>query len=407
MIIKKKRFKIYFIILLLITIVGVEFMITFLTNEKEKSINTAFEKGISVIENEESPSIAYYIFNEESIIDSFQLGYANIDKKIPVDEDTTYNFLSITKTFTALSIMQLVEDGKISLDENVIHYLPDFEYGSEITVWQLLNHTSGIPNPIPLSWIHLMDERSIFDRDEFFNEIIMKHAKVKSVAGEKFFYSNLGYYYLGLLIEKVSNQKYEEYVSANIIARLSINSDNLSFTINDIDVHAVGYHKKQSFSNLLMPFLINKNKFMQISQGKWNAFNFFYVNGTSYGGLVGKPLSLVKYVQELMKDDSTLLSSEYKQMIFKENDNTGMGLSWFTGEFKNQKYFTHSGGGGGYYCEIRIYPQQKIGSVVFFNRSGMSDERYLDKLDKFYFENREASRNDDLNKSKEQNKRTQ
>ena len=51
------------------------------------------------------------------------------------------------------------------------------------------------------------------------------------------------------------------------------------------------------------------------------------------------------------------------------------------------KYFTHAGGGGGYYCEIRIYPDIKRGSVIFFNRSGMSDERDLDKLDKLHIEN--------------------
>jgi len=54
-----------------------------------------------------------------------------------------------------------------------------------------------------------------------------------------------------------------------------------------------------------------------------------------------------------------------------------------TNEIESSK-FTHAGGGGGYYCEIRIYPDVKIGSVIFFNRTGLSDERYLDKLDKIY-----------------------
>ena len=66
-----------------------------------------------------------------------------------------------------------------------------------------------------------------------------------------------------------------------------------------------------------------------------------------------------------------------------------MCLSWFTGELNGNKYFTHAGGGGGYYCEIRIYPDQGLGSVVFFNRTGFSDERYLDKVDKLYFESHE------------------
>jgi hypothetical protein len=76
-------------------------------------------------------------------------------------------------------------------------------------------------------------------------------------------------------------------------------------------------------------------------------------------------------------------------MLFQENKtnknkNTGMCMSWFSGELNSVKYFAHAGGGGGYYCEIRIYPHIKMGSVIFFNRTGMSDERYLDKVDRFY-----------------------
>ncbi|MBK7650877.1 MAG: hypothetical protein IPJ20_09180 [Flammeovirgaceae bacterium] len=62
---------------------------------------------------------------------------------------------------------------------------------------------------------------------------------------------------------------------------------------------------------------------------------------------------------------------------------TGMCLSWFSGQMDGNKYFAHAGGGGGYYCEIRLYPSNGIGSVIMFNRTGMSDERFLDKLDKY------------------------
>jgi hypothetical protein len=58
-----------------------------------------------------------------------------------------------------------------------------------------------------------------------------------------------------------------------------------------------------------------------------------------------------------------------------------MCLSWFTGELKGKPYLTHVGGGGGYYCEMRIYRKLGLGSVIMFNRSGMKDERFLDKVD--------------------------
>ena len=98
------------------------------------------------------------------------------------------------------------------------------------------------------------------------------------------------------------------------------------------------------------------------TEGKWRSFKTFYVNGTPYGGLIGKPAAFVKYIQELLNDKSAFISEEYKAMLFLENKNnqgknTGMCLSWFSGELNGNKYFAHAGGGGGYYCEIRIYPE--------------------------------------------------
>jgi len=340
------------------------------------------------VESNNTPSIQYLYFDQDSVIKSFKMGFADIAKKKEVDSSITYNAFSVTKTFTALAILQLYEKRKIDINKPVNQYFPEFSYGKEITVKQLLNHTAGIPNPIPLNWIHLDSEHSTFDRNSFFKSIFEKNTKTKSGPNEKFAYSNLGYVVLGQLIENVSGKTYEEYITENIVRKLPIYPNDLTFEIISNERHAKGYHKKMSFSNLILGFMIDKSKFMGDTEGKWRSFNNFYVNGASYGGLIGTPMAFVAYLQELLKTESILISDEYKRMLFQENKsnrgkNTGMCLSWFTGELNGKKYFAHAGGGGGYYCEIRIYPEINKGSVVFFNRSGMSDERFLDKLDKY------------------------
>ncbi len=339
------------------------------------------------IVNGKSPSIQYFFFDQHKLIDSFQMGFADIGGRKKVDANTTYHALSVTKTFTSLATLQLVERGLLEFEKTVIHYLPAFPYGDEITVKQLLNHTSGIPNPIPLAWIHLDSEVQSFDRNSFFDLIIEKNKKVKSKPNKKFAYSNLGYVILGQLIEKVSGKAYEDYIIENIIQKLPIGQDDMAFSIPDIDTHAKGYHKWISFSNLILGLFINKSKFMGKYEGRWQPFKNYYVNGAPYGGLIGNPSAFVSYVQELMNEENGLLSKEYKAMLFQENKNypnTSMCLGWFSGELNGIKYFAHAGGGGGYYCEIRIYPKIKKGSVIFFNRTGISDERYLDKIDRFY-----------------------
>ena len=340
------------------------------------------------IEEVRTPSVQYIHFNKDSIIHYFQGGLADIKNGIAVDDTTTYHAFSVTKTFTALAVLQLAEQNKIDIDRPVINCLPDFPYSKHIAIRQLLTHTAGIPNPIPLNWIHLVNEDATFDRNKFFKEIISKNHKVKSKLNEKYAYSNLGYVLLGWLIEKVSGVRYEQYINTSIISKLGIGTNELGFVIADPAKHAIGYHKRMSLSNLILGFFIDKKKYMDKSEGKWTPFKPFYVNGTSYGGLIGTPGAFMKYIQALLQQDSKLLSAGYREMLLtrnylKSDIETSMCLSWFAGQLNGKTYFTHAGGGGGYYCEIRVYPEQALGSVIMFNRTGMRDERFLDKIDTY------------------------
>jgi D-alanyl-D-alanine carboxypeptidase len=146
---------------------------------------------------------------------------------------------------------------------------------------------------------------------------------------------------------------------------------------------------KVSLANFILGFFLDKSKFMGKAEGKWRPFNNFYVNGVPYGGLIGTPSAFVKYIQELMKPNNELISGDFKKILFRENftnnkRSTGMCLSWFKGNINGHPYYAHTGGGGRYYCEIRIYPKNDLGSVVFFNRTGIRDERFLDKVDQIY-----------------------
>jgi len=343
---------------------------------------------IKEVDENKTPSVQYIIFNKDSIIHKFHYGLLDIKNKIKTSENTTYNAYSVTKTFTALAIMQLASQKKLDIDQPAKNYLYEFPYSPKITIRQLLAHSSGIPNPIPLSWIHLANEHEPFDRNKFFAQIFLKNNKIKSKPNKKFAYSNLGYVLLGQIIEKVSGLSYENYIREKILHPLNIIPTKLDFIINDPNQHAKGYHKKFSFSYTILGFLIDKPKYMDKTEGKWKPFKSIYINGVSHGGLIGTANAFVKYLQELLKPNCIIIEDEYKKMLFNENYTsnnkaTGMCLSWFSGQLDGIQYYTHPGGGGGYYCEIRIYPNLGIGSVIMFNRTGWSDERYLDKLDKY------------------------
>jgi CubicO group peptidase (beta-lactamase class C family) len=350
-----------------------------------KEIETELRKQV---EGHYTPSVQYAYFNANEVKVQYVFGLADVGKNIQAHPDTTYHAFSTTKTFTALAIMQLAEKGMVNIDEPAIRYFKDFDYPASITIKHLLNHTSGIPNPVPLSWIHLVEEHPTFNRDTFFDPILSKNNKVKSKPNEKFSYSNLGYILLGQLIENITGMSYERYIEKNIIQPLGLSPGQLGFLIADPARNAKGYHKKSAFSNLILGLFLDKSKYMGEAEGVWKPFKDYYLNGAPYGGLIGTIGAYIVYLQELLRTDSKLISPTYKSLLFTENHThhgkpSGMCLSWYTGVLNGRRYYCHAGGGGGYYCEIRVYPEKEHGSVIFFNRTGMTDERFLDKLDKF------------------------
>jgi CubicO group peptidase (beta-lactamase class C family) len=248
------------------------------------------------VERGKTPSAEYLLFDKDNVIHKFKTGFVDIKNQKKVSDDTTYHAFSVTKTFTALAVMQLAEEKKVDLDESVKKYVPEFPYGSEISVRNLLTHTAGIPNPNPLSWIHLEKEHAIFDSKGFFDSIFKKHNKAKSKPNEKFRYSNLGYVLLGRLIETISGQAYENYIRHNILEPLEISPKELGFEIVEEGNLATGYQKKTSLMNLLLGFFIDKPKFMAKAEGKWKPVRRYQLNGASYGGWRGTPMACGKCV---------------------------------------------------------------------------------------------------------------
>lgn len=348
-----------------------------------KSIEHFLKKQVT---GGKTPSVQYAFFNTDEVIFELSYGSKNVKRNLPVNASTTYPIFSVTKTFTAVAVLQLAQAGMIDLDKPTASYLPQFPYPGEITVRQLLSHTAGIPNPIPLKWIHLESEHDTFDRDRFFADIFSAYPKPVFPPGGNFKYSNLGYVILGQLIEKISGLTFEQYVQENIFDRCGVDAGGLGFRI-DPDRHATGYHRWWSLTNLLLGVLIDTNKFMGPREGPWKPFKNFYNNGVAYGGIVGTVSGLIAYARALLDNRSLLLNDQYRQQLFTEgyikSRPTGMSLSWFTGSLKGRRYFAHAGGGGGYYVELRLYPDHGIGSVIMYNRSGMRDERMLDKIDPF------------------------
>ncbi len=331
------------------------------------------------------PGYNYLFFNKDSILYEDIYGVQSIEQNQAVNDSTSFHAFSTTKTFTAVAIIQLVEQGLINLNDPITKYLPEYSFSKVILIKHLLCHQSGLANPIPLKWTHSEDEHDHFSYQHFCDTLISKYLKLKRKPGRKYSYSNLNYLVLGRLIEVVSGKSYPSHINDAILKLLS-NENFIGFKLPDTN-HSSGYHANSWFQKLLLGLLLDQNKSMYPVNEKWNGFNPFYVNGVAYGGLFASPKAMMAFCQALLGDSDLLLSRSSIQTMLTEQltskgKSTKMTLGWFSGKFDNHEYYCHAGGGGGYYTEIRIYPKLGVGSVIMMNSSGMKDERLLDQLDK-------------------------
>lgn len=335
-----------------------------------------------------APAYHYLMFSQDEVLINNFSGFQDVEQELQVNDSTSFHAFSTTKTFTAVAVMQLVEQGKVDLKTNIQDYLPEYAFSKPITVRQLLSHQSGLANPIPLKWVHVATKHDAFDPEVFANRIILDNLTVKRKPGSKFAYSNLNYIVLGQLIEAVTGTSYADYITQNVLARLET-SAYIGFE-HPNNNHAVGYYANTWTQNLMLSLLLDKRQLTTDGNKEWRAFKPFYVNGQAYGGLLASPHALMAYCQSLLRDD--LLNHDSRLSLFQEQTNakgklTGMALGWFVSELNGTTYYCHTGGGGGYYAEIRIYPSLGLGSVLMTNNSGMRDLRVLDELDHTQLEN--------------------
>lgn len=341
----------------------------------------------NLLEEFNNPGLQYAVVNKDSIVFEYAGGYSDIKNQTPLTITHTMSVFSMTKTITAIAILQLVDQSKVNLADKLSRYL-DHPYNSDITIKHLLNHTAGIPNPIPLNWVHLIDDHKDFDEKQAFLSVIEKNAASKLFPGEKFVYSNIGYWLLGYVIEKASGLKYTDFVTENIFKRIGLSEDEIGFTIGNLSNHSKAYLKKWSFFNFIGPFIMDRSLFGKYEK-EWRRIHLVYPNGPSFGGALGTAKAFSFILQDLLSDNSKLLRPETKQLLYlqqelKSGDKINMTLGWHIGKSGNTKYYFKEGGGAGFCAEMRVYPESGIATVLILNRTTFKFTKDMSRLDAYF-----------------------
>ncbi len=337
------------------------------------------------------PGLQYVVTEAGGTLFERAGGWADIQNRRPMTLDTGLMAYSMTKTFTAVAVLQLVERGKLRLDDPMDLHLPDTPYrGRGITIRQLLDHTAGLPDPIPLRWVHLADTAAAFDEDAALAAVLRKSPKLRSAPGRTWAYFNIGYWLLGKIVARASGASYADDVRANILRRLDPPGPQLDFVIRDPARHAKGYLAKYSLMNLLKGFVTDR-KFWGGYEGRWLRLKSHYVDGPAFGGLLGAAPGFGRFLQDQLRGHSALLGAETKRLLeMPQADSAGrpipMTLGWHIGKLDAFGHLFKEGGGGGFHSEMRIYPAKGLASVVMANDTEFNATRFLDRMDRMFLE---------------------
>ena len=283
-------------------------------------------------------------------------GLANMEWDIPNQYDTKHRLGSITKQFTSMLIIQLVEQGKLKLNVPIITYLPDYpkSNGEKITIHHLLTHSSGIANYTSFPNFFQDNSRNPYSPEEFVD--VFADSTLEFIPGEKFAYSNSGYFLLGVIIEKVTGKSYEQLLQENILTPLKMNNTGYDHHGTILKNRASGYEKSGS-GYINAPYL---------------DMSIPYAAGSLYSTVE----DLYLWDQVLYTDK--LLPKEYMDLLFTQHISAfggHYGYGWSVKKVsigkKNDSIMVirHAGGINGFSTLIIRIPSDK-NLIVLFNNTG-------------------------------------
>lgn len=278
-------------------------------------------------------------------------GYANFKSKTKNSNTTLINIASVSKTMTAMAVLQLVEKGRLSLVEPFSKYFEEFPY-PEITIKQLISHTSGLPdNETLLDSLVAKFPTKIVNNSDIIPALIQykKYRELRFKPGEKWAYSNIGYTLLALLIEKVGRQPFDEYMKQNIFTPTRMKNTYIQTSI------AQKGEKKRCQN-----YMYNSHYEMKLQQmdtlADWKKFTYNLTGLTGSTNVISNINDLLAYEKAI--HSNKLLASNYQQVAFtpvKLNNGEfnkaaqgSYGMGWFIEtDSTGNKTVSHSGAAPG------------------------------------------------------------
>lgn len=331
----------------------------------EKKLDSLLTKNFK----REEPGIAVLVARKGKIIYQKAFGSANMELDVPMQPDMVFRVGSITKQFTAIAILQLVEQGKISLQDSLQKFIPWFpSRGHTITIEHLLTHTSGlheymtINHPDPYIKRHDISLQIIIDH--------FKDAPLDFEPGTKYNYTNSGYALLGAIIEKVSGKPYHQYMKENVLERAGLKHTSYAKESEIIPKRVTGYTRDAGY------------------------YENTYYETTSLGIAAGDLLStmpdLLQWHQALKEEKlikKPLLEKAQSRYRLKNGNYINYGYGWLLDSLFARKCIYHAGQVSGFITFEWYFPDEEVFVALSTNvKSGEDQTEFSSKRYRVFYQ---------------------
>jgi CubicO group peptidase (beta-lactamase class C family) len=297
-----------------------------------------------------APGAAVMIIKHGKLVFAKAYGLADLEKKISCATNTNFRLASVTKQFTAMAVLILSEKGKLSLEDSITKFFPEFpDYGKVITVRHLLTHTSGLLDYEDLSPAGTTIPLS--DRDVLY--IMRQQNRTEFAPGTQFHYSNTAYALLALIVEVASGKTFTAFLKDNIFEPLGM-TNSVAYVpgVSAVPGRSFGYAK---------------------AKGGWEFSDQSLTSAVlGDGGVYSSITDLFKWDQALYSEK--LISRKLLEDAFtihsKKSDfeNSGYGYGWYLDEYRGAKHIWHYGSTCGFSTKIDRFPEKQLTVIMLTNR---------------------------------------
>ncbi|MDR6417120.1 serine hydrolase domain-containing protein [Pseudarthrobacter sulfonivorans] len=332
------------------------------------------------------PGVSVAVVDRDRVVFAGGYGLADLAARSPATASTTYLWFSMTKMVTATAALRLADDGRLDLATPVGEYVDYLRGPGKVqpSVGQLLTHTSGLGNPLPIRWAHAA-EAAPPDPEALLRKLMARRRAYRYPVGQMARYSNVGYLAAGQIISAAAGMPYEDYARKSVLQPLGMH--NTGFRQPTGAATAKGYLKAPRIADPLLRRLLPPG----IAGDRYRAYlslNPFHVDGPAYGGLAGDVLDAAKFLRMHLRNGDldgkrvlTPESARRMRVIEHAGEPFAHGIGWFRrSPDSTTPWVEHFGTGVGFWNVMRLYPDHGMGVVIMSNSTAAYDFEPLMEL---------------------------